>query len=164
MVSCSIVVKVFPDARQGIAENARKIFESPHRANMGSSEANSDIKTYIEDVLTEKQDGGKLVIRNHELINEITDALVLEANGMLVCCTNSLVSVLTKAGSFGWLFKLKTYAARSVTVIFAKPFKNPQKICRRLTIVHQAHCQERSYLFLRPLQQLIQNPKHSSSP
>ena len=101
VVSFSGVVKIFLAIRQGIAEDVEKIFESPYQVTMGSSQANSDIKTYIKDVLTEKRDGGKLVVGNPELINEITDALVQQANGMLVCHTDSLSRMLTEAGSFG---------------------------------------------------------------
>ncbi|MCJ1345587.1 hypothetical protein MMC31_003794, partial [Peltigera leucophlebia] len=83
-VSCSSMVKIFLAVRQGIAEEVGKVFKSHYQANMGSCEADSDIKTYIEDVLAKKIDGGKLVVRNHELINEITDALVQQANGMFL--------------------------------------------------------------------------------
>ena len=139
VVSCSGVVKIFLAVRQGIAGDVGKVFKSYHLVTMGSSKADSDIKTYIKDVLAEKRDGGKLVVGNPELINEITDALVQQANGMLVCHTDSLLRVLTEAGSFGWLSKLKIYAARSVTMIFAKRFENFQEIYqRRIT----ACCQE----------------------
>ena len=139
MVSCSSMVKVFLAVRQGIAEEMGKILKSHYQANMGSCEADSDIKTYIEDVLAEKIVGGKLVVRNHELINEITDALVQQANGMLVYRTDSPIRILTEAGSFGWLSNLKIYAARSVTAIFAERFENSQKIYQRPTT---ASCQE----------------------
>ena len=139
MVSCSSMVKVFLAVRQGITEEVGKIFKTHYQANMGSCEVDPDIKTYIEDVLAKKIDSGKLVVRNHGLIIEITDALVQQANGMLVCRTDFLLRVLTEAGSFGWLSNLKIYAARSVTVIFAKQLENSQKIYRRPTT---ASCQE----------------------
>lgn len=101
MVSCSGVVKIFLAVRQGIAEDVGKVFESPYQVTMGSSEAGSDIKTYIEDALAEKRDGGKLVVGNPELINEIKDALIQQANGMSVCHSDSLLHFLTKIGSFG---------------------------------------------------------------
>ena len=85
MVSCSSVVKLFLAVRQGIAEDVGKIFKSNYQVTMSSSKADSDIKTYIKDVLNEKMDSGKLVIGNPELINEIMDALVQRADGMLVC-------------------------------------------------------------------------------
>ena len=128
VISCSGVVKIFLAVRQGIVEDVGKIFKSHYQVTMGSSKVNSDIKTYIKDVLAEKRDGGKLVVGNPELINEITNALVEQANGMLVCHTHSLLRVLTEEGSCGWLSKLKIYAARSLTMIFAKRFKNSQKI------------------------------------
>ena len=90
VVSCSDVVKIFLAILQGIAEDVGKIFKSHYQVTMGSSKADSDIKTYTKDVLAEKRDGGKLVIGNPELINEITNALVQQANGMLVCHTHFL--------------------------------------------------------------------------
>ena len=93
VVSCSGVVKIFLAVRQGIAEDVGKIFKSYYQVTMGSSKADSDIMTYITDVLAEKRDGGKLVVGNPELINEITEALVQQANGMLVCHTDSLLRV-----------------------------------------------------------------------
>ena len=101
VVSCSGVVKIFLAVRQGIAEDVGKIFKSHYQVTMGSSKADSDIQTYIKDVLAEKRDGGKLVVGNPELINEITDALIQQANGMLVCHTDFLFRLLTEAGSFG---------------------------------------------------------------
>ncbi len=131
VVSCSGVVKIFLAVRQGIVEDVGRICEPYYQVTMGSPLADSDIKTYIKDVIAEKKDGGKLVVGNPELINEITDALIQQANGILVCHTGSLLRVLTKAGFFGWLSKLKIYAARSVTMIFAKRFENSQKIYQR---------------------------------
>ena len=139
VLSCSGVVKIFLAIRQGIADEVGKTFKSHYQVTMSSSKANSDIKTYIKDILAEKKDGGKLVVGNPELINEITDALVQQANGMLVCHIDFVLRLSTEAGSFGWLSKLKIYAARSVTMIFAKRFENSQKIYqRRIT----ACCQE----------------------
>ena len=89
MVSCSGVVKLFLAVRQGIADDVGKIFKSHYQVTMGSSKANLDIETYIKDVLAEKRDGGKLVVGSPELINEITDALIQQANGMLVCHAGS---------------------------------------------------------------------------
>ena len=107
VVSCSGVTKVFLAIRQGIAEDVGNIFTFHYQATMDSSEANSDIKTYIHNVLAEKRDSKKLVVGNPELINEITDALVQEANGMLVCRTNSLLQILMpeqlKWGIWRWL-------------------------------------------------------------
>ena len=138
VVSCSGVVKIFLAVRQGIAEDVGKIFESPYQVTMGSSEADSDIKTYIKNVLAEKRDGGELVVGNPELIHEITDALIQQANGMLVCYNNFLLRVLTEIGSFGWLSKLKIYAARSAIMIFAKRFENSQQISQtRITACSQ---------------------------
>ncbi len=105
MVSCSGKVKVFLAVRQGIVEEMEKICKSEYHATMGSSEVDSNIKTYIEDILAARKDSGQLVVGNPELVNEITDALVREANGMLVCCTEALIPALTGIGSFGWLFK-----------------------------------------------------------
>ena len=92
VVSFSGVVKIFLAARQGIVEDVRKIFKAYYQVTMGSSKAGSDIKTYIKDVLAEKRDGGKLVVGNPELINEITDTLVQQANGMLVLWSLDLAS------------------------------------------------------------------------
>ena len=139
VVSCSGVVRIFLAVRQGIAKDVGKIFKSPYQITMSSSKVDLDIKTYIKDVLAEKRDSKKLVVGNPELINEISDALVCGANGMLVCHTVFPLRVLTEGGSFGWLSKLKIYAARFVTMIFAKQFENSQKIYqRRIT----ASCQE----------------------
>ena len=101
VVSCSGVVKIFLAVRQGIAEDVGRIFESHYQVTMGSPQADSDIKTYIKDVLAEKRDGGELVVGNPELINEITDALVQQANGMLVYHTDCLLHVLTKQVPLG---------------------------------------------------------------
>ena len=101
VISCAGVVKIFLAVRQGIAEDVGKIFHTPYQVTMGSSQANSDIKTYIKNVLAEKRDGGKLVVGNPELINEITDALIQQANGMYVCHTDSPLRILTEAGSYG---------------------------------------------------------------
>ncbi len=101
VVSCSGVVKIFLAIRQGIAEEVGKIFKSHYQVTMGSSKADSDIKTYIKDVLAEKRDGGELVVGNPELINEITDALVQQANGMLVYHTDCLLHVLMKQVPLG---------------------------------------------------------------
>ncbi len=139
VVSCSGVVRIFLAVRQGIAKDVGKIFKSHYQVTMSSSKVNSDIKTYIRDVLAEKRDSEKLVVGKPELINEITDALVCGANGMLVYHTAFLLRVLTEAGSFGWLSKLKIYAARFVTMIFAKRFENSQKIYQRHIT---ASCQE----------------------
>ena len=86
---------------------------------------------WTNNILAEKKNIGKLVVRNPELINEIRDALVQQANGMLVCRTDFLIPVLTEVGFFGWLFKLKTYAAKFVTMIFAKQFKSSRGTYRR---------------------------------
>ena len=101
VVSCSSMIQVFLAIRQGMVEDVGNIFAFHYQATMDSSEASSDIKTYIHNVLAEKRDSKKLVVGNPELINEIADALVQEANGMLVCRTNSLLRVLTEAGFFG---------------------------------------------------------------
>lgn len=58
---------------------------------------------------------------------------------MLLCHTKSLLGVLTEAGSFGWLFKLKIYTIKSVIMVIAKQFVNFQKIFQRHTT---ASCQE----------------------
>ncbi|MCJ1349212.1 hypothetical protein MMC31_007448, partial [Peltigera leucophlebia] len=84
LISCSSVVKVFLAVRQGTLEEMEKVCEWHYQATMSSSKVNSNIKTYIEDVLAERKDCGKLVVGNPELINEITDALVREANGMFL--------------------------------------------------------------------------------
>ncbi len=126
-VSCLCVIIVFLAIRQGIAEDVGKIFKSRYQATMESFEADSDIKTYINDTLAEKRDSEKIVVGNPELMNETTDALVRGANGMLVCHTYCLLRILTEVSSLEWLFKLKIYAARSVTLIFAKQFANSQK-------------------------------------
>ncbi len=93
VVSCSGLVKIFLAVRQGIAEGVGKIFKSYYQVTMGSSKANPDIQTYIKDVLAEKRNGEKLVVDNSELINEIMDALIQQANGMLVCHTDFLIRV-----------------------------------------------------------------------
>ncbi len=139
LISCSSVVKVFLAVRQGTVEEMKTVCEWHYQATMSSFEVNSNIKSYIEGVLTERKDSGKLIVDNPELINEITDALVAEANGMLVYRINFFIRTLTKIGSFGWLFKLRIYAARSVTVIFVKQFGNFQKIFQKPTT---ASCQE----------------------
>ena len=89
MVSCSTVVKLFLAVRQEIAKDVGKIFKSNYQVTMSSYKADSDIKTYITDVLNEKMNSGKLVIGNPEQINEIMDALVQKPNGMLVCHADS---------------------------------------------------------------------------
>ncbi|MCJ1349227.1 hypothetical protein MMC31_007463, partial [Peltigera leucophlebia] len=70
--------------RQVIVEEMEKVCEWHYQATMSTSEVNSNIKKYIEDVLAERKDCGKLVVDNPELINEITDALVEGANGMFL--------------------------------------------------------------------------------
>ncbi|MCJ1349300.1 hypothetical protein MMC31_007536, partial [Peltigera leucophlebia] len=84
LISCSSVVKLFLAVRQGIVEEMEKVCEWHYQATMSTSEVNSNIKTYIEDVLAERRDCGKLLVDNPELINEITDTLVQEANGMFL--------------------------------------------------------------------------------
>ncbi|MCJ1348383.1 hypothetical protein MMC31_006614, partial [Peltigera leucophlebia] len=84
LISCSSVVKLFLAVRQVIVEEMEKICEWHYQATMNTSEVNSNIKTYIEDVLAERKDCGELVVDNFELINEITDALVEGANGMFL--------------------------------------------------------------------------------
>lgn len=130
VVSGSSVNKVFLAIRQGIAEEVRNVFACHYRATMDSSEANADIRIYIHNVLAEKMDRKKLVVGNPEIVNEITDALVQEANGMLVCHTNFFLRALTEIGFFGLLSRLKIYAARSATVTFAS--KTPKKSTRNL--------------------------------
>ncbi len=93
VASCSSVIKVFLAVGQGIAEDVGKIFKSHYQATMDSSEADSDIKTYINDVVAEKRDSEKLIVGNPEIINEITDALVQGANGMLVCRTEPFLRI-----------------------------------------------------------------------
>ena len=139
LISCSSVVKVFLAVRQGMVEEMKNVCEWHYQATMSSSEVNSNIKSYIEGVLAERKESGQLIVDNPELINEITDALVEEANGMLVCRINFLLRVLTKIGFFGWLFRLRIYAARSATVIFVKQFENFQKIFQKPTT---GSCQE----------------------
>ena len=101
VVSYSGVVKIFLAVRPEIAEEVRNIFISHYQVAMSSSKADSDIKTYIKDVLAEKRDSGELAVGNPELINEIMDALVQQANGMLVSHTDSLLRILTKQVSLG---------------------------------------------------------------
>lgn len=127
MVSGSSVNNVCLTIRQGIAEEVGNLFLCHYQATMYSSEANADIRSYIHNVLVKRMDRKKLVVGNPELVNEITDALVQEANGMLVCHTKFLWRALTEIGLFGLLSKLKVYAARSVTVMFVKQFENSQK-------------------------------------
>ena len=74
VVSYSGVVKIFLAVCQGIAKDVGKIFKSHYQVTIGSSKADSDIQTYIKDVLAEKRYGEKLVVGNPELINKITDA------------------------------------------------------------------------------------------
>ena len=101
VISYSGVIKVFLAVRQGIAEEVGKIFSSHYQVSMSSSKADSDIETYIKDVLAEKRSNGELVVGNPELLNEMTDALVQQANGMLVCHSDSLLHVLTKQVPLG---------------------------------------------------------------
>lgn len=68
------VVNIFLAIRQVIAENIEKIFKSHCSVTIGSSKANSDIKTYINDVIAEKQDGEKLVSGIPEFSTKITNA------------------------------------------------------------------------------------------
>ena len=54
MVSCPSKVIVFLAVRQGIVEEMEMICKSDHYATTGSLKVDSNIKTYIEDVLVER--------------------------------------------------------------------------------------------------------------
>lgn len=81
---CSSKVKIFLAVRQGIVEEVRSLCRPCCQATMGSSEANLDIVTYIEDILAGKKESGAPVVGNPKLLDEIKDVLVEESNGMLV--------------------------------------------------------------------------------
>lgn len=83
-ISCSSKVKIFLAVRQGIVEEVEKMCKPCCQATMSCIEANLDIMTYIGDILTERKESGALVVGNPKLLDEIKDALVQEANGMLV--------------------------------------------------------------------------------
>lgn len=83
-ISCSSKVKIFLAVRQGIVEEVEKMCKPCCQATMCCIEANLDIMTYIGDILTERKESGALVVGNPNLLDEIKDALVQEANGMLV--------------------------------------------------------------------------------
>lgn len=101
MVHCSSVVKVFLAVRPGIVEEVKKICEFRYQATMSSSEADSNIITYIEDVLAKRTESGEFTVGDPNIVNEIRDALVQEANGMSVCPAESLLRLLTTTGFFG---------------------------------------------------------------
>lgn len=82
-ILCSSKVKIFLAVRQGIVEEVEKMCKPCCQATMGSIEANLDIMTYTRDILAEKKESGALVVGNPKLLDEIKDALVQEANGML---------------------------------------------------------------------------------
>lgn len=82
-ILCSSKVKIFLAVRQGIVEEVEKMCKAFCHVTMGSIEANLDIMTYTRDILAEKKESGALVVGNPKLLDEIKDALVQEANGML---------------------------------------------------------------------------------
>lgn len=83
-ISCSSKVKIFLAVRQGIVEEVEKMCKPCCQATMSCIEANLNIMTYIGDILTERKESGALVVGNRKLLDEIKDALVQEADGMLV--------------------------------------------------------------------------------
>lgn len=81
MAFCSSVVKVFLAVRQGLVEEVENICNVVYQATMNTPEAHLSMMTYIDNVLAEKKQFNDLVVGNPELLKEIRDVLVQEANG-----------------------------------------------------------------------------------
>lgn len=82
MASCSRVVKLSLAVRQGIVEEVGNIFEVCYQATTSSSEAYMSIRTYIQDVPSEKKENKDFIVGNPKLLDEIRDALVQGSNGI----------------------------------------------------------------------------------
>ncbi|KAL2221474.1 hypothetical protein M432DRAFT_587466 [Thermoascus aurantiacus ATCC 26904] len=55
-----------------------------HRVSLTSEHVNSDIQTYIEDVIAEKKETGELIVGQQQLLTEIKSALLDGAQGMFL--------------------------------------------------------------------------------
>ncbi len=102
MNSSLVRVKIFLACRLGIVEEVERTYKIGYHVTMGCSEAQSDMIKYIEDDLANRKENRRLVVGNPKLLNEIKDALVRGANGMLVNLFFLFQDpILTQPGSFG---------------------------------------------------------------
>ena len=82
--SSRITVKIFLASRESISIEINKCFKSYYHRTMNCQEAQKDIDTYIEDSINEKLNTRTLVVGQKELIVDIRNALVNNAQGMYV--------------------------------------------------------------------------------
>lgn len=76
--------KVFLASRESMSIEIAKTFTSYEHRTMRTPEVQADIKTYIEDVITEKINSGDLAIGTSKLIGDVCDAIAEGAQGMSV--------------------------------------------------------------------------------
>jgi hypothetical protein len=77
-------LKLLLTSRESISREIRTHFHSLQHISMNSSIARSDIELYTKGALDEKLRSQDLVVGRTELIQEIEDALIQGADGMLV--------------------------------------------------------------------------------
>lgn len=76
-------VKIFLASGPHIeAELLKRKLKPDHRVSLTSEHVNSDIQTYIEDVIAEKKETGELIVGQQQLLTEIKSALLDGAQGM----------------------------------------------------------------------------------
>jgi hypothetical protein len=80
-------IKLFLASRESIGGEIENRFRSVEHISMNSTGARADIVTYIRESIDMKLKNGDLVVGNDELIQEIQDALIQGAQGMLVTST-----------------------------------------------------------------------------
>jgi hypothetical protein len=82
MDSSGVKLKIFLASGFHIGIELERALKLNHRMSMASLDAHSDIKTYIENSIAEKERDGELVVGQSQLIGEIQDALIKGAQGM----------------------------------------------------------------------------------
>jgi ankyrin repeat domain-containing protein 50 len=77
-----VKLKIFLTSGPHIGIELERTLRPNFHISMTSPEVNSDIKSYIEDEITQKKENGDLVVGQSQLITEIQDTLVRGAQGM----------------------------------------------------------------------------------
>jgi hypothetical protein len=81
---CQPGYKIFIASRPHVGLEIERFFRSRHQKSTDSPHVFTDIEKYIKSTLKEKKDSGDLIVGRSELMAEIEDVLVREAQGMSV--------------------------------------------------------------------------------
>ncbi|KAI9770983.1 MAG: hypothetical protein M1840_002687 [Geoglossum simile] len=133
-----VELKIFLASGLHIEIELERASRPKYRMSMASSDAHSDINTYIENSIAEKKKNGELVVGQPQLIIEIQDALVRGAQGMFLWATFQIQDICAQGCDedirkvIGDLPKdlLETYERALLRINRAGTAKSAQKIFR----------------------------------